>query len=449
MDGVVGRRRSRRQTLGQLTALFLSGGLAAACGGAGGGGGPPEGNAGGAATRPEMTIRARHKRPGFDIWERLVADYNARGPATRIALEKNPGGDHHQKIAVEIAGGVAPEVFEMESKRMPSFVNGQLRELTQDFAKSRRAARSVFWPNDWERAYWEGRQYLLPQFDNPAVIYYHGAAFQQRGVPLPPERPTERGWTWDGFLDTARRLTDPGAGTFGFAQSEWWVYLEPWIWSNGGDFLSKDRKALILDAPAALQGIGFAVDLRLKHRVFPSAEEIQAGGTLEAMFSTGTLAMYHHISNWVETVRRHDGLPWNIAPLPRGAVTFKPRSPATMWAMWAEARAPDRAFEVLEHFASEEVHRQIPMLPSRRDVVEAGHFLYATSVPGLRWQVFVETKKAARDDPSTAAFMALDRLLRVEEQRLWRGQLTPREFVAAVKPGVDQALGEAEGAPGT
>ena len=222
--------------------------------------------------------------------------------------------------------------------------------------------------------------------------------------------------------------------------------LEPWVWGNGGNFLSSDRKALLLDQPAALEGIAFAVDTRLRHQVFPAAGEIESAGGADQLFFAGGAAMSHNISNWVETVRARPDVPWNVAPVPRGKASFTPRSPATMWAIGAEARPADRAFEVLEHFASAEVHRQIPMLPSRRDVVEAGRFLYATAVPGLTWQVFVETKKAARDDPGTAAFVDMDRLLRAEEKRLWSGQLTPRDYVAAVKPGVEQVLRAAEAA---
>jgi multiple sugar transport system substrate-binding protein len=391
-----------------------------------------------------VTIRARHKSPGGDIWERMVGEYNARGGPIQIQFERAAGTEeHHDKIAIEMAGGVAPDVFEMESKRMPSFVNGRLLDLTRRFAASKQLPRTAFFPGDWDRAFWLGKQYLLPQFDNPAALYYHPGLFQRRGVPLPPEQAGDT-WTWARFLETAQRLTNPGEGTFGYNQSEWWVYLEPWVWSNGGDFLSKDRRRLLLDEPAAQQAITYAVDLRLKHRVMPDAGELQAAGNLPAVFFAGQLGMQLNISNWCETVRPRADVPWNIAPVPRGPAGFTPRSPATMWAMGAETRQPDRAFEVFEHFGSPEVHRQIPMLPSRRDVTEAGQFLYAQSIPGLKWQVFVDAKRAARDDPPTAAFQDLDRLLRAEEVKLWRGQLTPRDYAATVKPGVEQVLAEAE-----
>jgi multiple sugar transport system substrate-binding protein len=423
--------------------MLGGGALLAACGGQSSGMGSDGASTGGAA-RPRLTVRVRHKSPGPEIWQRIVGDFNSRGTDTELAFERHAGGDHHEKIAVEMAGGVTPEIFEMESKRMPSFVNGRLLDLTRRFAASKKAAKAVFWPNDWDRAFWEGKQYLLPQFDNPGVIYYHAGAFQKSGVPAPPEQPTERTWTWDVFLDAARRLTNPAEGRFGYIQNEWWVYLEPWIWSNGGDFLSKDRKTLVLDQPAALEAIAFAVETRLRHRVFPTAAELGAAGGANPMFFSGAVAMSHNISNWTETIRAEKDVPWNIAPIPRGKVSFTPRSPATMWAVGAEAKNPDRVFEVLEHFASAEVHQQIPMLPSRRDVVEAGKFLYATSVPGLKWQVFVDAKKSARDDPGTAAFVDMDRLMRAEEKRLWSGELTPREYVAAIKPGVEQALRDAE-----
>jgi multiple sugar transport system substrate-binding protein len=374
----------------------------------------------------------------------MVKDYNARGGPIQIQFERTAGDqEHHDKVAIEMAGGVAPDVFEMESKRMPSFVNGRLMDLTKRFASSKKVPKAVFFPGDWDRAFWGDKQYLLPQFDNPAALFYNTALFQKRGVPLPPDKADDK-WTWEKFLETAQRLTNTAEGTWGYNQNEWWVYLEPWVWSNGGDFLSKDRKRLIIDEPAALQAITFAVDLRLKHRVMPQPAELQAAGNLPAIFYAGNLGMQLNISNWCETIRTRQDLQWNIAPLPRGAKSFTPRSPATMWGMDAQAKQPDRAFEVFEHFGSPEVHRQIPMLPSRRDVVESGQFLYATSMPGLKWQTFMETKKVARDDPSTAAFQDMDRLIRAEELKVWRGQLTPREFVAAVKPGVEQALADAE-----
>jgi multiple sugar transport system substrate-binding protein len=435
-----GRFTRRRVVAG--AGAFAGGGLVlAACGTTGGGEGATAG-AGGA--RQMLTLRVRHKSPGPEIWERIIKDYNARTTDTQLAFERNPAGDHHEKISVEMAGGTAPEIFEMESKRMPSFVPGRLLELTKRFALSKKAQKANFFPGDWDRAFWEGKQYLLPNFDNPAVLFYNTAAFQKAGLNPPPDQPTEKNWTWDIFLDTARRLSSPSEGRFGFLQNEWWVYLEPWVWGNGGDFLSKDRKSLVLDQPAALEAITAAVETRLKHRVFPSVQEIEAGGGADPIFLNGNIGMSHNISNWTETVRVKPDVKWNIAPMPRGKTSFVPRSPATMWAIGAEAKNADRAFEVFEHFASAEVHSQIPMLPSRRDVVESGKFLYGTSVPGLKWQVFMETKKAARDDPGTAAFVDMDRLMRAEEKRLWSGQLTPREYIAAVKPGVEQALRTAE-----
>jgi multiple sugar transport system substrate-binding protein len=326
---------------------------------------------------------------------------------------------------------------------MPKFDNGRNLDLTKRFASSKAASRAVFWPNDYERAVWGGKQYLLPQFDNPAVIYYHTGLFQKRGVASPPDKPGA-GWTWATFLDTARRLTSPSEGTFGFTQNEWWVYLEPWVWMNGGDFLSKDRKQVILDQPAGLEAIAFAVDTRGKHRVNPQPADIQAAGNVDTMFYAGNLGMSLNICNWTDTVRRQPGVPWNIAPAPQGPKSYTPRSPATMWAMWSETKQSDRAFELFEHFASPEVHRQIPMVPSRRDVSESGQFMFATTIPGLRWQVFVDAKKAARDDPSTAAFQDMDRLMKAEQGKLWQGQSTPKEFVAAFKGSVEQFLAEAE-----
>ena len=295
----------------------------------------------------------------------MVKEYNARGGPIQIQFERAAGTgteEHHEKIAIEMAGGVAPDVFEMKSKRMPSFVHGRLMDLTKRFAASKKVPKAAFFPGDWTRAFWareavpaapvrQSRRALLPRRVVP-----------EAGLPPPPDKADDK-WTWARFLETAQRLSNPGEGTFGYNQNNWWVYLEPWIWSNGGDFLSKDRKRVIMDEPAAQQAITFAVELRLKHRVMPEAGELQAAGGRAGHVLRRPAG---HADGHLQLVRVDASAPRRAVEhrtLAARPQSYTPRSPATMWAMDNQTKHADRAFEALEHFGSRRSIGRYPCSP--------------------------------------------------------------------------------------
>src|SRR5690606_18313954 len=70
------------------------------------------------------------------------------------------------------------------------------------------------------------------------VLLYRKDLFDRHGIAYP-----DANWTWTEFLDAAKKLTDPQAGTYGIVLGT--GKYESWFWNNylwaaGGDVMAYD-----------------------------------------------------------------------------------------------------------------------------------------------------------------------------------------------------------------
>ena len=135
------------------------------------------------------------------------------------------------------------------------------------------------------------------------MLYYNKKMFDDAGLPYPPAR-VEDAWTWDQFVDVAKRLTRDSNGRTpndaGFDRNRITQYgalvenlpwqLEVWALSNGGSFFSQDGRTINIDQAASIQAIQRVADLHLVHNVAP----LSTGTTddsIQRSILTGTVAM--------------------------------------------------------------------------------------------------------------------------------------------------------------
>ncbi|MCL2243486.1 MAG: sugar ABC transporter substrate-binding protein [Treponema sp.] len=135
------------------------------------------------------------------------------------------------------------------------------------------------------------------------LLYYNRAMFDKAGIPYPPAN-VANAWTWDQFVDVAKKLTLDANGRTpndaGFDANRIVQYgamvdnltwqLEVWALSNGGGFYSPDGKSVIIDQPAAMDAIQRVADLHLVHKVAPLSPGNTDDG-IQRSILTGTVAM--------------------------------------------------------------------------------------------------------------------------------------------------------------
>lgn len=339
-------------------------------------------------------------------YESLVHAFLAAHPGAPLTLTHLPSQeDYRRRLALDFAGGRAPDVMLMNYRRYLAFsAKDMLEPLGPRMAASDLAD---FFPEALEPFTVGDVLMGIPQNVSSLVVYYNRSRFAEAGVP--PPRP---GWTWDDFLDTALRLT--GGGRYGLGVQPRLIRLAPFVWQNGGELAvphPDSEKKLVFswaptplkpafELPATRQALQWFVDLQTKHRVVPSRvqEESQDG---ESRFMSGSTAMYLDSRRAVPTFRDIRSFAWDVAPLPRG------RQAASLlhsdaWFVPATCRNKDLAWAFVE-FASSVPGQAIMArtgrtVPSRRSVAASPAFgepegsrVWLEAIPTLRTLPVMDT----------------------------------------------------------
>lgn len=320
-----------------------------------------DGAASGGDAAPAVVLRvANWSGPGNDprflsLVRELDQEFERRHPGAKVQIEQIPGrGVYEAKLMMMILSGNAPDVIQFDASSGAVFIdNGVLADLTPLIRGD-----PVFDPNDYfPQAFDVARRgeavYAVPLDFTPMVMFYNRRLFDAAGVPHPRE-----GWTWDDFLETARKLTleaAPGRPKqYGFNLLNHMPHWVMWLWNNGGDVVTPDGRhaAGAFDSPASIEAVRFLSDLALRHRVAPTPSEAAAAGV--DLFLAEQAAM-HLTGHWelIEYGRR--GLDVGIVGLPSNL----PRPQTVMYvsglSLTRGARNPDLAWKYIRFITSADV----------------------------------------------------------------------------------------------
>ncbi|MEJ7654632.1 MAG: extracellular solute-binding protein [Chloroflexia bacterium] len=158
----------------------------------------------------------------------------------------------------------------------------------------------------------------MPQNLSSLVVYYNKKLFDDAKIAYPAAD-----WTWDQFLDTAKKLTkdvdgDGKTDQYGLGTEASIFRIAPFIWQNGGELVDNEQKPtkLTLDSPESTEAIRWFVELQTKHHVAPDAVQEEAQES-EDRFQNGTTAMFLNSRRGTPTYREIEAFDWDVAPLPR------------------------------------------------------------------------------------------------------------------------------------
>jgi multiple sugar transport system substrate-binding protein len=323
-----------------------------------------------------------------EIEQRILDTFRERHPGIRIELESITA-NYRERLLTSIAAGTPPDVALVDNGSFgaaPFIARGLLVNVAP-YLDRIGVDTSAYYPEVLEIFRRPGGLYAFPKDFNPIVVYLNRDLFEQAGVALP-----DLDWTWDDFLDIARRLTrdvdgDGRLDTFGTLVRRAFYLWQPWVWAAGGDVLSPDgrRATGYLNAPETERAIRFLTDLVTVYRVVPSVDVQRQGSGIErAFFLTGRIGMVMSGHWWLPSLRRsiEEGrVRVAVAPLPR----YPGRDPVTViyaagWAVPHNTPHKRLAVELAAHLSSPEAQRL------RAE--------YGLAIPSLR---AVHEEMAARD----------------------------------------------------
>jgi multiple sugar transport system substrate-binding protein len=214
------------------------------------------------------------------------------------------------------------------------------------------------------RFVYQGKPIAYSLANETWILYYNKDIFDKAGLPYPPSK-AENAWTWDQFVDVAKKLTKDSGGrtpndrgfspgnivaygiAFNYGSSFWPVLGH----SNGGGWFSDDGKTLLINSPETVEAAQAVADLYLKHHCAPNPSTGGVGDSAIAMLS-GQVAMaidgqWAIGLNYLNAMK--EGLRYGVAVLPKfkKAVSCNTGGPAVVF---KSSKHPAEAKEMVRQF---------------------------------------------------------------------------------------------------
>ena len=291
-----------------------------------------------------------------DIIKPLLSEFETQNPDIKIDFMHIPQ-NYFQKIHLLFASKKAPDVIFVNNLYLPVYANaGVLEPINID--------TGMYYPQALQALSWHDKLYAVPRDVSNLAIYYNKDIFDRYNVPYP-----ETNWTFENFLQTAKKLTHDGI--FGISFEEDSLFFLPYLMSECGGILSDDLSHEIIDTPESQKGLNFYADLRKKYHVAPLKSE-SASATMAQMFLQGKVAM--QLSGRWLTPKYIDEAEfnWDVAQFPTGDNGSIVPLDASGWAVAKDSRHKTEAIKLVEFLASKQSSEKFIksglIVPARRDV---------------------------------------------------------------------------------
>ncbi len=437
--------RSRRHMLRGL-ALYGAAATAAACG-------APDAQTTAPASRSTTPVTLQYiTEPGRvnSGVKDVVALWNAKGTPTKVELEGVPGS-FSEKVLTVAAGGDPPAIIHTHPRDYHAWLNaGALLSLDDRLKKERQNVPDLL-PTALE--YWnrDGKLWAVPYNLSVQNLYFNKELFAKQGLKTPDQHERDGTWTWDTYLDLARRLTT--------GQGENKVFGAVWraanldiqlgtIWPFGGDLWDKSMTRTVLDSKEAVEAVQFIADLHSKYGISPTDDEWRQfesapSNTWGAAFSAGRAAL---------EIQPNDSLAPHVvpapfqkgnAPMPKGRAGRVVRGLAVGVHLMKGAKNLDQAWEFANFHSDKEAEKIMLDLHLTLPWHKSSFTNLEKSLPLLSWEnaaAYNEDVKRLRPTPYVAQFSEINRIWVAAFTQVRLGQKTAQQMLLELKPQIDALL---------
>ncbi len=238
--------------------------------------------------------------------QEMVDTFNEANPDLHVTLNQVP--EYDTALQTAMAGGAPPDVFYIDSFRLPDFVAanalmpiGDQMDNPDDFIPNLRQAFTI-----------DGTFWCPPKDFSTLGLQYNTDLFDAAGLEYP-----NADWTWDDLRSAAEALTDPDSGTYGLVLSADLARWIAFLYQAGGTVTDEGFTTMTLDTPEAQEAMDFYVNMVLDGYAAAPAD-LDSGWPGEA-FGKGQAAMAIE-GNWIVPFLE-DQFPdvnWGVTELPAG-----------------------------------------------------------------------------------------------------------------------------------
>ena len=238
--------------------------------------------------------------------DKMVAAFEAANPNINVEVETAPFDQYFTKLQTLVAGGAAPDVFELNYENFVSYASKDVLLDLTPLADADAGLADRFYSLAYQAFSRDGKQYGLPQSFSNVVLFYNKDLFDAAGV----EYPTAE-WTWQEELAAAQKLTDSANGVWGeYSPVQFWEFYKTAA-QSGCKVLSEDGATATINEPGCVEALTWMVDKINTHKISPTDADM-AGVSDGDMFKQGKLAMWR-TGIWMFDGMKDAPFTWDIA----------------------------------------------------------------------------------------------------------------------------------------
>lgn len=169
------------------------------------------------------------------------------------------------KVLISLLAGDELDILYRATPKLKVFYNaGVLSELDELANNVDYDMKKVFGEN--LPVFDDNQTYGLPAFNDIWLTFYNKKIFDEAGVPYP----SAEGWTWDKYIETAKKLTNTEKGIWGSFMLDYDNYKYMWANQNGAEHYKADGTSNYDDAIFA-EGLKFFYDLGNVEKIQPDS----------------------------------------------------------------------------------------------------------------------------------------------------------------------------------
>lgn len=270
----------------------------------------------------ELTFMFRGNPQELEAYKATVKRYEEANKDVKVTMVQTAPDQYDTKLKSAIAGRKIPDVFFYNPAQVKAYVNsGVLLDITEQVEGSTDVKIDDIWEAGINKYRFDGETlgqgaiYGLPKDLGPFALGYNKTMFEEAGIPLPDK---DKPYTWDEFIDVAKQLTKDNDGDgkmdqYGTGFNVNWA-LQPFVWSNGADWINEDGTKVTIDDPKFIVALQFFVDQQNKYQITPSIGDAQTLDTYQRWLK-GQLAFFPvgpwDMAAFKEQLKfEYDLLPW-------------------------------------------------------------------------------------------------------------------------------------------
>lgn len=381
----------------------------------------------------------------YGIWDsnqeptlREIADkFEEENPNIKVEIELTPFKEYFTNLETSATGGSAPDVFWMNAPHVTEYVRGGMLLNLDDYIGSSETVAKEDFPESLIELYTvDDGWYGMPKGFDTIGVWYNKEIFDNAGVDYPADD-----WTWDDFVETAKKLTDTENGIYGAAvqldeQAGWYNTIGIF----GGYVISDDKKTSGFGDEKTMAGIQCWVDL-INEGVSPTYAQLTDTSS-NNMFESGRLAMQwngsYGLPEYLEIDEIKDKI--DVAPLPSVDGNKSCVIHGLGNVIFSQTEHPEEAWKFVEFLGGKEamtMQAEAGIDISARTETTS---IWVESHPEYNLQVFMDAAEYSYPYPASANTAAWSTPMYDEVYAAFNGDKTVEEACTNLETIMNEAL---------